>query len=118
MPLKKSPAGKADGDWQREEVTPSETPQGRSLIEWCLSTDLNGVSEGMNNNMENVPGRRNSHRRSPEVAGSMLVWQQQGDQCGWSEGEGTGASAKRGSFRAVFLGTSLIYNLDLSPEWD
>ena len=34
------------------------------------------------------------------------------------EREGAGASANRGSFRAVFLGTSLIYNLDLSPEWD
>lgn len=61
---------------ETEEVASPETPQGRPLIGWCLSTDPNGVNEEMNN-----VSRKREEQLRQVLVGRKLVWQRQGSQC-------------------------------------
>lgn len=51
----------------KREVAASETPHARPLVVWCLSTDPDGVSGGMNNvTGKHVAGRGNCDCESYE----------------------------------------------------
>lgn len=63
-----------NGEWmKREDVAPSETPQGRHLVV-CLSTDPDGVREGMNSvaARKHVAGGGKSNCESSEPRAGLL----------------------------------------------
>lgn len=61
--------------------------QTTSITRWHFSKDLKGGQKASHENIsgKSIAGRRNSRCKGPDVEWGMLVEEQQGDECGWSE---------------------------------